>query len=621
MHRIARLLAATLVLLALCRGARAQFIPAPNPPLPFPFPVGVGPVSIVAGNLNSDNVPDLAVLNQVDGTVTFILSNPPYAYTKAGPFAVGANPGSLLPSAMVMGDFNNDGNQDLAITNAGGNSVSILLGDGKGGIKATLGPFPVGKTPVSIAMGAFNGDSNLDLAVANRDSNNVTILRGDGTGNFAASSGTPIVAGNSPSSVAAGQFTGGGYLDLAVTNELDNTVTVLLGSAAGFQPTTDSPIPVGYNPSFVTVSDFNLDGNLDLAVANLTSNTVTVLLGNGTGAFTPAPSGPLTTGSAPVFIAVADFNGDFIPDLAIVNSGSSSNTVSVLLGNGTGGFKPCPGSPFAAGSDPRAVAVGDFNGNGPPDLAIVDDGSDTVTLLINTFTSTPVLLSAASFSPTPPIAPLSLVTIFGTALGPISSTGDPINSGTTVTLKDSSGVKNALTLTYVMPTQINALVPALVATGNATFTVNTAAGGLQSGAVTVASVAPSLFSANQSGKGVASGIFLPDLLSDNAKLTYTCPANPSPSMPCTPLSLDVSGGNSVLVLFGTGVRNRAKLSDVTVTVNGQSLPTFFAGDSGIAPGVDEVQVALPSTLVHSGIVFVTVSDGGTVSNQVTIWIL
>lgn len=624
MHKIAWLLAAILVFLALSRGARAQFIPAPNPPLPFPFPVGVGPVSIVAGNLNSDNVPDLAVLNQVDGTVTFILSNPPNGYTAAGPFAVGPNPTSLLPSAMVIADFNNDGKQDLAITNAGNNSVSILLGDGNGGIKATLGPFPAGKTPESITVGAFNGDTNLDLAVANRDSNNVTILEGDGSGHF--TTGTSFTVGNSPSSVAVGDFNGDGFPDLAITNELDNTVTVELGSATGFHPQTDSPIPVGYNPFFVTVSDFNSDGNLDLAVANLTSNTVTVLLGNGSGAFTPAAAGPVTTGPAPVFLAVADFNGDYIPDLAIVNSGSSgtgSNSISVLLGNGAGGFKPCPGSPFAAGSDPRAIAAGDFNGDGPPDIAVADDGSDSVMLLINTFTSTPVMLPAASFSPTAAVAPLSLVTIFGTALGPISATGDPSQSGTTVTLKDGSGVKNPLTLTYVMPTQINALLPESVATGAATFTVSTAAGGLASGTATVASVAPSLFTANESGKGAALAFFLPSLLADNPMSTYICTMNPPPStgMTCTPRGLDVSSGNSILVLFGTGIRNRATLSAVTVTVNGQSLPAFFAGDSGIAPGVDEVQVALPSSLVHSGVVYVTVSIAGTVSNQVTVWIL
>src|SRR5207245_2632375 len=117
-------------------------------------------------------------------------------------------------------------------------------------------------------------------------------------------------------------------------------------------------LEVGTNPKTVAVSDFNGDGRLDLAVANVSSydvpGTVSVLLGNGDGSFQPVQS--FAAGSDARAVAVGDFNGDGRPDLAVANAGS--NTVSVLLGNGNGTFQPALNS--AAGYYPVSVAVGDF---------------------------------------------------------------------------------------------------------------------------------------------------------------------------------------------------------------------------------------------------------------------
>jgi hypothetical protein len=110
----------------------------------------------------------------------------------------------------------------------------------------------------------------------------------------------------------------------------------------------------------VAEGDFNGDGKLDLAIVNAASNTVTVLLGNGTGGFTAAPGSPFPVGTGPQFVVVGDFNEDGKPDLAIANS--FGNNVTVLLGNGAGGFTAAPGSPFPAGAVPSSLAVGDFNG-------------------------------------------------------------------------------------------------------------------------------------------------------------------------------------------------------------------------------------------------------------------
>ena len=123
------------------------------------------------------------------------------------------------------------------------------------------------------------------------------------------------------------------------------------------------------------------------------SNNVTVLLGNGAGGFTPAAGSPLIVGASPDFIAMGDFNGDGKLDLAVANEGD--NTLTMLLGNGAGGFTAA-GAPFAVGMNPSSIAVGDFNGDGRPDLAVANEGDNTVTVLLGSSAATGSVLSTTS---------------------------------------------------------------------------------------------------------------------------------------------------------------------------------------------------------------------------------
>jgi uncharacterized protein (TIGR03437 family) len=630
-HRILRTVRAIGIWLVLSFLANAQFTPAPNP-----FPAGSAPVSVVVGNFTGNSIPSIAVANQL-GTVTVLPGNGTGGFTPGVTSPVAMPPGMLL-TAMAAGDLNKKGIQDLVITTASstgldGNAI-VLLNNGSGGFTVQGTPFQAGKNPSCVVVKDLNGDGFLDIAIANRDSNNVTVLMGSSTG-FTAAPGSPYPVGNNPSSLAAGDFNADSYLDLAVANESDNTVTVLLGTPTGsFRQATASPFAVGYNPYSLVVADFNGDGNLDFATANLSSGNVTVLLGNGTGGFTPASASPSIQGTKPVSMVVGDFNGDYIPDLAIVGLGSSNLTV--LLGTGAGGFKTGPGSPYVLAGDPTSVAIGDFNGDGVPDLVIANLAADNVTVLLNTFTTTPVMVSAASYSTAGPVAPGSLVSIFGTdsAAMPAAGAMTKCLQGIQVMLTDFSGVKMPLSLFYVTPTQsypgpaqINALIPATAATGSANFTIllsaptsQTSCGDVQTGiaqkgSVTLAAVAPSLFSANGTGKGVAAAVVF-DLVSNQSAFVFTCP----PKQPCgTDPLLNVADGSSILELFGTGIQNRAKLSDVTVTIGSQTLSVLYAGPAGY-PGEDQVNVALPASLAKSGTVYVTVSIAGATSNQVTLYI-
>jgi hypothetical protein len=133
--------------------------------------------------------------------------------------------------------------------------------------------------------------------------------------------------------------------------------------------------------------DVNGDGRRDLAVANASSNSVTILLGNGSGGFAPAAGSPVAVGANPEFVAIADLNGDGRADLSVANGGA--NTVTLLLGDGSGGFHEAVGSPVPVGNNPVPVAPVDVNGDGKLDLAVANFSSNNVTVLTNGTASAP----------------------------------------------------------------------------------------------------------------------------------------------------------------------------------------------------------------------------------------
>jgi hypothetical protein len=304
-----------------------------------------------------------------------------------GTFQVPSNHGvGANPDAVAVGSFTNDQETDIVVANKAGGNVTVLLnsqqnpGTFEAGITSKVGS--AGSNPVAIAVGDFNQDGNLDVVVANSTTKTVTVMLGEGDGSFSSSESYPV--GTSPSSVAVADFNNDGYPDIAVTNSGDGTVTVLLnnGSAGGFTPAPGSPYTVGNSPSGVAVADFNQDGYPDLAVSNAGSANVSVYLNNGAGGgFTPDTGSPYATGNGPSAVTSADFNNDNYPDLAIANE--TDGTVTMLLNNGKsgGGFTPQDGSPFTVGKQPISIIAEDFNGDGYIDVATADAGDGTVASL------------------------------------------------------------------------------------------------------------------------------------------------------------------------------------------------------------------------------------------------
>jgi hypothetical protein len=368
-------------------------------PAGSPVGAGDGPQSVAVGDFNLDGTPDLAVANLNSDNVTILLGNGMGGFTPTAGSPVGAGDS---PLSVAVGDFNLDGRPDLVTANFNSHNVTILLGDGMGGFThPSSSPVDVGDSPRSVAVGDFNRDGRSDLAVANDGGdNNVTILLsfvgvGPVGGGFTEPSGSPVGAGTNPESVAVGDLNPvtDSRPDLAVANGGDNNVTILLGvppplGMGGFAPV--GPFGVGAFPFSVAVGNFNLvtDSWSDLAVANSGDNNVTILLGDGIGNFTHPSGSPVGVGDTPLSVAVGDFNLDGTPDLAVANSGD--NNVTILLGDGMGGFTEPSGSPVGTGTNPQSVAVGDFNLDGRPDLAVANFDTDDVTILVNTCSNAPL---------------------------------------------------------------------------------------------------------------------------------------------------------------------------------------------------------------------------------------
>jgi FG-GAP-like repeat len=295
------------------------------------------------------------------------------------------------PSNILIGDMNNDRKLDLVVPLARARSIIVLEGKGNGQFGAALSNTTLSEAPGDMAIGDLNGDSKLDVAVTSHDSYGVTLLIGDGKGGLAHSPASPIVMklGQNPHThgLAVADINRDNKLDLITCNNTDNDISLALGDGRGNFTRVPQSFPVGPSPYPFAVGDVNNDGRPDIvATASATgpsrreqlplSRALTLLLSDGKGGLSPHRL-PLRTGE-PWFAAIADLNRDGRAD--IVATHHEQSALSVMIGDGRGGFTEANGSPFDFGVSLFQLIIADVDRDATMD--VVATSGDSIRVLL-----------------------------------------------------------------------------------------------------------------------------------------------------------------------------------------------------------------------------------------------
>jgi hypothetical protein len=353
-----------------------------------PLDAGRSPMDVVAADFNEDGFPDLAVADSLVNRVRVLINDA----TTGGSFLpkVGYLTG-ISPVAIASGDFDEDGILDLAAADYVDDAVSILLGDGAGGVgDGTFQPsteFTAGNGPRDLIVEDFNEDGILDIATANRPGQGISVLLGQGVagvgdGTFATPTICPV--GLACVALATGDFDEDDILDLAVATRGTGEICILLGNGSGGtgDGTFQSParFPAGTAPSAIAAAFLDSDTHMDLAVACESADSVSVLLGSGDGSFGSLFRVGVIGG--PRGLEVMDLNRDGLPELITAN-GSTCNLSVIRADSTTESLNYLLEMDLGAAQDPAAVTSCDFNDDDLPDLVSADEGSETVSILMN----------------------------------------------------------------------------------------------------------------------------------------------------------------------------------------------------------------------------------------------
>ena len=378
------------------------------------FATGTVPSGIAIGDLDGDGKPDFVVTNNAANTISVFRNTSVGDSISANSFAAGVNfTTGTNPSGIALGDLDGDGKLDIVVSDGISGTISVFRNTSVSG-SITAGSFSskidfaTGGSGSGVAIADLDGDGRPDIVVTNRNSSTVSVLRNtSSSGAISFSTNVDFPTGPLPYGVAVVDLDGDGKLDLVVANTGENALSLFRNTSTPGSITASSfasrvNIATSGVPIAVVAADLNKDGKPDIISANTGDSTISVFQNNST-------SGSITNGSfaagidfklsaAPNAIAVGDLNGDGLPDVAVTNG--NSNTLSVFLNANNAGGNVTNNSfasrvDYAVGTDPYGLAIGDLNGDGRPDLVATNSGGNTVSVLPSVVGSPSVTLNTS----------------------------------------------------------------------------------------------------------------------------------------------------------------------------------------------------------------------------------
>jgi len=329
------------------------------------------PAGAAIGDYNNDGIPDIAVTVDDPDRILILLGGGDGAFSPGTPIFTGGGSG---PDTVQAGDIDGDGDDDLAVVL--NNTETLAIYTNNGGIFTQTATAALGSEPRRLQAEDIDADGDLDFATANRDSNDLSVVLNN-AGVFTTVS---VPVGSEPRGVAAGDLDGDGDADLVAARRDSRDLAVFTNNAGVFSQTATLSVGGNVRPDGVQIVDLDADGQADIFAATSGDglNRVTIFFGTGAGftgpAFVPLPGQDSDT------VRAADFDLDGDPDLVATNDDSTVVAVVENLGARTFG----PPSTLTTGLNPQTIAIGDADGNGSPDMAVPNRDANTTTVFLST---------------------------------------------------------------------------------------------------------------------------------------------------------------------------------------------------------------------------------------------
>ncbi|CAF3764261.1 unnamed protein product [Adineta steineri] len=342
---------------------------------------GSNPEWVAVSDFNNDTILDIAVANSGTDNIGVFFGNVNHSFYDQITFLTGIG---SAPYALVVEDFNNDNQLDIAYVNYGTSYLGVLLGCINGTFFDPL-TYSTGENsqPYTLGVGDFNNDKRLDIVVANSGTNNIGMFFGYVNEGFLNAPAYSTGSSSQVSSIAVGDFNNDTRLDVVITNNATNNVKVIFGSGYGtFVNDITYSTGNASQPCSVSVADLNNDNRLDFVVANSGINTISIFLSNGTGTFSNQITYSTGVSSQPYSVVILDFNNDTRLDIAVASYGTSH--IGVYFGYGNGSFMNQQIFSSGFNSHPFALAVGDIDNNNLTDIIATNDGYGNIDVLMKT---------------------------------------------------------------------------------------------------------------------------------------------------------------------------------------------------------------------------------------------